>query len=43
MWQDQHFVHLPAGRAVVEEADGVIYLAAALRNAGNGVAVLHGW
>ena len=31
-------VHLPAGRAVVEEADGVIYLAAALRNAGNGVA-----
>ncbi len=43
MWQDQHFVHLPAGRAVVEEADGVIYLAAALRNDGNGVAVLHGW
>ncbi len=43
MWQDQHFAHLPGGRAVVEEADGVIYLAAPLRNAGNGVAVLHGW
>jgi hypothetical protein len=43
MWQDQHFTHLPGGRAVVEEADGIIYLAAALRNAGNGVAVLHGW
>ena len=43
MWQDQHFVHLPGGRAVVETADGVVYLTAALRNAGNGIAVLHGW
>jgi hypothetical protein len=42
-WQDQHYAHLPGGRAVIEEADGVIYLAAALRNAGRGVAVLHGW
>jgi hypothetical protein len=43
MWQGQHFARVPGGRAVVEEADGVIYLAAGLRNAGSGVAVLHGW
>jgi hypothetical protein len=43
MWQDRHFAHVRGGRAVAEEVDGVIYLAAALRNAGNGVAVLHGW
>jgi hypothetical protein len=42
-WQDQHFVRLGGGRAVVEEADGVIYLAASLRNAGSGIGVLHGW
>ncbi|MDX6551570.1 MAG: hypothetical protein QOH74_58 [Gaiellales bacterium] len=43
MWQDQHFAHVPGGRAVAEEVDGVIYLAAAVRNAGQGVAILHGW
>jgi hypothetical protein len=43
MWQDQHFAHVAGGRAVAEEIEGVIYLAAALRNAGNGIAVLHGW
>src|SRR5215211_8515068 len=43
MWQDEHFAHVPGGRAVAEEVDGVIYLAAAVRNAGQGVAVLHGW
>src|SRR5262245_58761233 len=42
-WQDQHVSHLPGGRAVIEETDGVIYMAAPLRNTGNGVAVLHGW
>ncbi len=31
------------GRAIAEEDDGVIYLAASLRNAGSGLAVLHGW
>jgi hypothetical protein len=43
IWQDQHFAHVPGGRAVAEEVGGVIYLAAGLRNAGNGAAVLHGW
>ena len=42
-WQDQHFARVGGGRAVVEEADGVIYLAASLRNAGSGIGVLHGW
>jgi hypothetical protein len=43
MWQDQHFAHVGGGRAVIEEAGGVIYLAASLRNAGPGIGVLHGW
>jgi hypothetical protein len=42
-WQDQHFARVGGGRAVVEEADGVIYMAASLRNAGSGIGVLHGW
>src|SRR5438067_13765807 len=42
-WQDQHFRRLAGGRAAVEEANGVIYLAASLRNAGSGIGVLHGW
>jgi hypothetical protein len=43
MWYDRHFAYVPGGRAVVEELDGVIYLAAAVRNAGHGTAILHGW
>jgi hypothetical protein len=43
MWSDRHFAKLEGGRGVAEEIDGVIYLAAAVRNAGHGVAVLHGW
>jgi len=43
LWQDQHFTYLKGGRAAVEEIEGVIYMAASLRNAGNGIAVLHGW
>ncbi|HEY2999256.1 MAG TPA: hypothetical protein VGJ43_11825 [Acidimicrobiales bacterium] len=43
MWQDQHFARVAGGRAVAEVVDGVIYLAASVRNAGNGVALLHGW
>jgi hypothetical protein len=42
-WVDEHRAHVPGGRAVVEEADGVIYLAVTLRNVGAGLAVLHGW
>jgi hypothetical protein len=40
---DQHWIHLGGGRAIAEAADGVIYLAIALRNVGRGMAVLDRW
>ena len=43
LWHDGHLVRLSGGRAVVEEANGVIYLAMGLRNVGAGIALLHGW
>jgi hypothetical protein len=43
LWSDSHFIRLDGGRAHVEIANGVIYLAMAIRNAGTGMAVLHGW
>jgi hypothetical protein len=43
MWVDRHFALAEGGRAVVEVIDDVVYLAAALRNTGNGIALLHGW
>jgi hypothetical protein len=43
MWGDEHWARLFGGGAVVEEADGNIYLAMSLRNAGSGIAVIHGW
>ena len=43
MWHDRHFVVVAGGQAAAEEADGVIYLAATVRNAGAGIAVLHSW
>ena len=43
MWMDEHFAKVPGGQGVLEEADGVIYLAAGLRNVGSGVAVLDAW
>jgi hypothetical protein len=42
-WGDSHWTALPPGRAVVEEKDGVIYMAMSLQNVGSGIAVLHGW
>jgi hypothetical protein len=43
MWVDGHYARLEGGRAAVEVADGVIYLAVSLRNVGSGMAVIHGW
>ena len=43
LWSDSHFIRLDGGRAHVEKADGVIYLALAIRNAGTGMAVLDAW
>lgn len=42
-WIDNHWGHLEGGRALVEIADGTIYLAMSVRNAGSGIAVLHSW
>ncbi len=40
---DDHWVKVEGGRAVLEVADGVTYLAMTLRNAGAGLAVLDRW
>jgi hypothetical protein len=40
---DGHWVKAEGGRGVAEFTDNVIYLAIAVRNVGNGLAVLHGW
>jgi hypothetical protein len=42
-WGDGHWAALPPGRAVLEEEDGVIYMAMSLQNVGSGIAILHGW
>jgi hypothetical protein len=42
-WGDGHWAALPPGRAVLENEDGVIYMAMSLLNVGSGIAVLHGW
>jgi hypothetical protein len=43
MWVDGHHARIEGGRATIEVADGVIYLAVSLRNVGSGMAVVHGW
>jgi hypothetical protein len=40
---DGMFVTVPGHGAAVEFANGVVYLALALRNGGSGLGVLHGW
>lgn len=42
-WGDGHWAALPRGRAVLEEVDGVIYMAMSLHNVGAGLAVILGW
>jgi hypothetical protein len=37
------YVRVGGGRAVAQDQDGELLLAASLRNAGSGLAVLHGW
>jgi hypothetical protein len=43
MFVDRYKVMLAGGQASAEEVDGVIYLAAGVRNAGAGIAILHSW
>src|SRR5207248_2562173 len=42
-FQDEHWVKVEGGRASAEIGDGVIYFAIALRNVGQGLAVLDRW
>jgi hypothetical protein len=43
LWRDRYAARLAGGRAIADEKDGVLYLAIGLRNAGSGLALLHGW
>jgi hypothetical protein len=40
---DDHWVHVPGSGGMAEATDSAIYLVMSLRNAGNGIAVLHSW
>lgn len=42
-WGDDHWALVAGGRAVMEDVDGVVYMAMSLRNVGSGIAVLNGW
>lgn len=42
-WGDDHRASLAGSGAHVEVVDGNLYLAMSVRNAGSGIAVLHGW
>jgi hypothetical protein len=42
-FQEGKRVQLEGGRGAAEVADDVVYLAISIRNAGRGIAVLHGW
>jgi len=42
-FMDNKWFMVPGGQAVTEASPEAVYLAIALRNVGNGIAVLHGW
>ena len=42
-FSDRHLVVVKGGSGVAECTDAAVYLAMSLRNAGAGVAILHGW
>ncbi|MEP7179921.1 MAG: hypothetical protein ABI775_12585 [Pseudonocardiales bacterium] len=42
-FMDEHWVKVAGGHGLAEARDEAIYLAIAVRNAGTGMAVLHGW
>ena len=43
MFGDGKWLQIPGGRATLQAEDEVIYLTMSLRNAGRGIAVVHGW
>jgi hypothetical protein len=42
-FMDEKWFRIEGGGAAAENGDSAVYLAVAVRNAGNGIAVLHGW
>lgn len=40
---DNRWLRVPGGGGAAEAADGGVYMAMSVRNAGSGIAVLHGW
>jgi hypothetical protein len=42
-WMDDHITKVEGGRGVLEEENGIFYLAASVRNVGTGLAVLDSW
>ena len=42
-YQEGRYVVLEGGRGAAEFENGVVYLAISVRNAGRGIAVMHGW
>ena len=40
---DNHWMMVPGGSGAADVTPDAVYLAMSLRNAGNGIAVLHGW
>ncbi len=43
LWSDLHRARLGGGQAILEHENDVIYVAMGVRNAGSGIALLHGW
>jgi hypothetical protein len=43
MFAGGHWVHVGGSGAVIEHADGIVYLSMSLRNVGSGIGVLRGW
>jgi hypothetical protein len=42
-WADDHWAVVAGGRAVLDVADGIVYMAMSIRNVGSGIGVLMGW
>ena len=42
-WGDDHWASVEGGRALLEEEQGIVYMAMSLRNVGSGIALLLGW
>jgi hypothetical protein len=43
MFADGHWIRAEGSQAVIDDQDGTLYLALAVRNVGSGIAVLQGW